>query len=147
MPSGWPVQPSTNLCLRSATLSSGPMSSSGDAVPHTPRGLVADRVCLPPEMEHSTCPGWKAYSNQLSTRRRKPLPQLQGLPLYIVLLALVDGDYKSAGTAGLSSNFPALQFEVQIGSIGFPDSDSLGIGGPKVNVFILEDDAFPSSSV
>ena len=30
-----------------------------------------------------------------------------------------------------------LRNEIEDGSIGFPDSESLGIGGPKVNFFIL----------
>ena len=40
------------------------------------------------EVELSTCPGcpgWKAYSNQMSTMGRQPLLQLQGLPLYCTL--------------------------------------------------------------
>ena len=40
-------------------------------MPHTPRGLVDGRVRLLLEVELSTCPGcpgWKAYSNQMSTR-------------------------------------------------------------------------------
>ena len=36
-----------------------------------------------------------------------------------------------------------LRHKIEDGSIGFPDSESLGIGGPKVNFFILGDDAFP----
>ena len=38
------------------------------------------------------------------------------------------------------------KIEIEDGSIGFPDSEFLGIGGPKVNFFILEDDPSPSSS-
>ena len=36
-----------------------------------------------------------------------------------------------------------LRHKIEDGSMGFPDSESLGIGGPKVNFFILRDDAFP----
>ena len=54
----------------------------------------------------------------------------------IVLLALVDGDYKflwvEVGAARSS----------QDGSIGFPENEFLGIAGPKVNFFILGDNAF-----
>ena len=39
-----------------------------------------------------------------------------------------------------------LRHKTEDGSIGFPDSESLGIGGPKVNFFLLGDDAFPSCS-
>ena len=35
-----------------------------------------------------------------------------------------------------------LRHKIEEGSIGFPDSESLGIGGPKVN-FILLGDALP----
>ena len=84
MPSGWPVRPSTSLSLMSDVYHQG-LSRSADAVPHTPRLLVAGRVHLLLEKNHSACPGcpgWKAYSNQMSTRGRQPLPQLQGVPLY-----------------------------------------------------------------
>ena len=69
----------------------------------------------------------------------------------IVLLALVDGDYKflwvDMGAAGSTSDAQIfkhtdLRHKIEDGSIGFPDSESLGIGGPKVNFFILRDDAF-----
>ena len=36
-----------------------------------------------------------------------------------------------------------LRHKIEDGSIGFPNSESLGIGGPKVNFFIIGDDAFP----
>ena len=36
-----------------------------------------------------------------------------------------------------------LRHKIEDGRIGFPDSESLGIGGPKVNFFILGDDTFP----
>ena len=62
------------------------------------------------QVEHSACtgcPGWKAYSYHISKRERQPIPQLQGLHS-IVLLALVDGDYKflwvEVGAAGSSSD-------------------------------------------
>ena len=69
----------------------------------------------------------------------------------IILLALVDGDYKflwvDIGTAGSSSDarffkHSNLRNRIEDGSIGFPESESLGIGGPKVNFFILGD-TFP----
>ena len=79
-------------------------------VPHIPRGLVAARVCLPPEMDHFACPGfpgWKAYSNQMSTRGGSFYHNYTGFHS-IVLLALVDGDYKflwvEVGAAGSSSD-------------------------------------------
>ena len=70
----------------------------------------------------------------------------------IVLLALMDGDSKflwvDLGAAGSTSDAEIfkhtnLRHKIEDGSIGFPDSDSLGIGGPKVNFFLLENDAFP----
>ena len=36
-----------------------------------------------------------------------------------------------------------LRHKIEDGSISFPDSESLGIGGRKVNFFLLGDDAFP----
>ena len=33
--------------------------------------------------------------------------------------------------------------KIEYCSMGFPDRDSLGIGGPKVNLFHFRDDAFP----
>ena len=114
----------------------------------TLRGLVSCRVRLPQEVELSTCPGcpgWKAYSNQMSTRARQPLPQLQQLPLYCTLGA---GGWRFqvpvCGHGGSQvnfrcSDFQAHQFEAQIedDNIGFPDSESLGIVGPKMNFFLL----------
>ena len=50
------------------------------------------------------------------------------------------------GAAGPTSDaqlFTNLRHKIEDGSMGFPDSESLGIGGSKVNVFILRDDAFP----
>ena len=70
----------------------------------------------------------------------------------IVLLALVDGDSKclwvDMGAAGSTSDAQIfkhtdLRHKIEDGSIGFPDSESLGIGGPKVNFFLLGDNAFP----
>ena len=70
----------------------------------------------------------------------------------IVLLALVDGDsnflWVDIGAARSTSDaqiFKHTNFrhKIEDGSIGFPDSESLGIGGPKVNFFLIGDDAFP----
>ena len=70
----------------------------------------------------------------------------------IVLVALVNGDYKflwvDMGAAGSTSDAQIfkhtdLRHKIEDGSIGFPNSESLGIGGPKVSFFILGDDAFP----
>ena len=120
-------------------------------MPHTPRGLVAGQVCLPPEVELSTCPGWKAYSNQMSTRGRQPLAQLQGLPLHCTLgpggwrFKFLWVDMGAAGSTSDDQIFKHtnLRHKIEDGSIGIPDSESPGIGGPKVNFFILGDDAFP----
>ena len=69
----------------------------------------------------------------------------------IVLLALVDGDYKflwvDLGAAGSSSDAQIfkhsdLRHEIEDGTIGFPESQSLVDDGPKVNYFILGDNAF-----
>ena len=48
--------------------------------------LVESVFCRRWNFPHALdAPGWKAYSNQMSTRGRQPLPQLQGLPLYCTL--------------------------------------------------------------
>ena len=52
------------------------------------------------------------------------------------------------GTAGSTSDAQIfkhtdLKNKIEDSSIGFTDSESLGIGGPKVNFFILGDVAFP----
>ena len=84
----------------------------------------------------------------MSTRGRQALPQQQGLPF----LALVYGDSKflwvDMGAAGSTSDaqiFKHTDFrhKIEDGSISFPDSESLGIGGPNVNFFLLWNDAFP----
>ena len=36
-----------------------------------------------------------------------------------------------------------LRQKIEDGNIGFPDSESRGIDGPKVNCFLLGDDTFP----
>ena len=98
------------------------LSRSGDAVPHTPRGLVAGRVRLPPEVELSTCrgcTGWNAYYNQMSTRGRQPLPQLQGLPLHCTLgpggwrLQVPVGGHGGSRVNFRCSDFQAHRFEAQ----------------------------------
>ena len=70
----------------------------------------------------------------------------------IVLLALVDGDSRflwvDMGAAGSTSDDQVLKHtnlrhKIEDDSVSFPDSESHGIGGPKVNVFILGDDTFP----
>ena len=72
----------------------------------------------------------------------------------IVLLALVDGDYKflwvEVGAAGSTSDtqifkYTNLRHKIEDGSISFefPDSESLGIGGLKVTFFLPGDDTFP----
>ena len=70
----------------------------------------------------------------------------------IVLVALVDEDYKflwvdvrAARSTSDAQIFKhtELRHKIEDGSIGFHDSESLGIGGPKVKFFILRDDAFP----
>ena len=96
------------------------------------------------------CHGWKAYSNQMSKGGGSFFHNYKGFHS-IVLLALVDGDYKILwvvlGAAGSSSDAQIfkhtnLRHKVEDGSIGFPESECLGIGEPKLN-FILRDDAFP----
>ena len=54
-------------------------------------------------------------------------------------------DMGAAGSASDDQIFKHtnLRHKIEDGSIGFPDSESLGIGGPKVNFFILGDNAFP----
>ena len=88
------------------------------------------------ESELSTCRGWKAYSNQMSTRWRQPLLKLQGLPLHCILgpggwrLQVPVGGHGDSRVNFRCSEFQAHRFEAQIedGSIGFPDSESLEIG-------------------
>ena len=64
----------------------------------------------------------------------------------------MDGDYKflwvDVGAAGSTSDVQIfrhtnLRHKIEEGSIGFPDSESLAIGGQKVNFFLLGDNAFP----
>ena len=52
------------------------------------------------------------------------------------------------GAAGSTSdaqifNHTDFRHKIEDGSIGFPDSESLGIGGAKVNFLLFGDDAFP----
>ena len=65
----------------------------------------------------------------------------------IVLLSLVDGDSKfqwvDVGPAAQIFKHTDLRHKIEDGSICFPDSESLGIGGPKVNFSLLGYDAFP----
>ena len=108
-------------------------------MPHSPRGLVAGRVRLPLEVELSTCcgcPGRKAYSNQMSTKGRQFLPQLQGLSLYCTLGPggmRLQFPVCGRGAAGSSSDAQIfkhtdLRHKIEDSSIGFPDSESHGIG-------------------
>ena len=70
----------------------------------------------------------------------------------IVLLAMVGGDHKflwaDVGAAGPSSDAQILKHsdlkhKIEENSIGFPETESMVDDGPKVNLFILGDDAFP----
>ena len=117
-------------------------------MPHIPRGFIAGRVRLPLEVELSTspwCPGWKAYSKKMSTRGGSLFRKSKGFHS-IVLLALVDGDSRclwvDIGAVGSTSDAQIfkhtdLRHKIEDGSISSPDSESLGIGGPKVNFFLL----------
>ena len=69
----------------------------------------------------------------------------------IVLLALVDGDYKFlwVDLGAARSSYDAqifkhshLRHKIEDGTIGFPESESLVDDGLKVHYFILGDDAF-----
>ena len=64
----------------------------------------------------------------------------------------MDGDYKflwvDLGAAGSSSDAQSfkhsdLRHKIEDGTISFPENESLVDDGPKVNYFILRDDAFP----
>ena len=59
----------------------------------------------------------------------------------------MDGDSKflwvDMGAARSTSDAQIFRHKMENISIGFPDSESLGIGGQKVNFFLLGDDAFP----
>ena len=64
----------------------------------------------------------------------------------------MDGDSKflwvDMGAGGSTSDDQSfkhtnLKYKIEDSSIDLPDSESLGIGGPKLNFFILGDDAFP----
>ena len=70
----------------------------------------------------------------------------------IQLYSLVDVDYKflwvDLGAAGSSSDAQIfthsnLRHKIEDSTIGFPESESLVGDGPKMNYFILGDDAFP----
>ena len=52
-----------------------------------------------------------------------------------------DGSWVNFRGSNLKHN--NLSHKIEDGSIGFPDSESLGFGGPKVNFFSLGDDTFP----
>ena len=54
-------------------------------------------------------------------------------------------DVEAAGSTSDAEIFKHsnLRQKIEDGSISFPESDSLGIGGPKVNFCILGDDIFP----
>ena len=58
----------------------------------------------------------------------------------------MDGDYKflwvDLGAAGSSSDAQIFKHKIEDGTIVFPESESLVDDGPKVNYFILGDDAF-----
>ena len=126
-----------------------------DQVRRCPTLPISQRIgcrSSPPEVKLSAChgcPGWKAYFNQMSTSGRQPLPQLQGLPLYCTSgpggwrLQVPVGGRGGSRVNFRCSDFQDLRHIIEDGSIGFPDSESLGIDGPKVNFFILGDDAFP----
>ena len=73
----------------------------------------------------------------MSTRGRQPLPQLQGLPLYSIGLSSDAQIFKHSD----------LRHKIKEGSIGFSESGSLGISGPKVNFFILGDNTFPPQAL
>ena len=53
-------------------------------------------------------------------------------------------DMRAAGSTSDAQIFKHtnLRDKIEDDSIGFPDSESLGTGGPKVNFFLLGDDAF-----
>ena len=105
-------------------------------------------------MELLTYPGclrWKAYINKMSTRGRQPLLQQQGLPLCCTLgpggwrFQVPVGGMGAAGSTSDAQIFKHtnLRHKIEEDSIGFPYSESLGIGEPKVNFCLLGDDAFP----
>ena len=142
MPSGWPDPLSTILCLKSVTL-----PRSGDAVPHTPRGLVAGQVSS--TRDGTFCMPWVPWMESIFQSD----VHMGGSSLYhnykgfhsIVLLALVDGDFKFVWVEVGAQIFKHsdLTHKIEDGSIGFPESEPLGIGGPKANFFMLGNDAFP----
>ena len=113
-------------------------------MPHTPGGLVADQVLFRQMWNFPHALG-------ALDGRHIPIrcPQVGGSHFQdfhsIVFLALVDGDFKflwvDMGEAGSTSDAQIfkhtdLRHKIEDCSIGFPDSESLGIGGPKVNFFI-----------
>ena len=72
----------------------------------------------------------------------------------IVILVLVDGDYKflwmDVGVVWSSSDAQIIKnsdfrHKIEDGSIRFPKSESLVIGGPNVNFFILRDNNSPQA--
>ena len=127
---------------------------SGDAVPHIPRGwLLAESVfCRRWNFPHALGPLDRRHIPIICPQERGSLfRNCKGFHS-IVFLDLVYGDYKlmwvDVGAAGSTSDAQIfkhthLRHKIEDGSIRFPDSESLGIGGPKVNFFILGDDTFP----
>ena len=70
---------------------------------------------------------------------------------FVVLLALVDADYKflwvNVGASGSSSdaqifNRSKLKRRIENGSLGLPPPEPLGPWGPDLHYFLLEDNAF-----
>ena len=69
----------------------------------------------------------------------------------VVLLALVDADYKflwgNVGASGSSSdakifNHSKLKRRIENGTFGLPPPEPLGPGGPNLHCFLLRDNAF-----
>ena len=153
MVSGWPVRPLKSLCLKSVTLSPGPIEIRWWGAPHSQMfGCWLSASSSGGGTYHMPWVPWMEGMFQSDVHKGwQPLPQQQGLPLYYTLgLGGWRFQVPAGGLGGNQvnfrcSDFQAHQFKAQIkdGSIGFPDSESLGIGGPKVNFFLLGDDAFP----
>ena len=78
-------------------------------------------------------------------------PQQQGLPLNCTLgpggwtFRVPVGGHGGPGSTSDAQIFKHtdLRHKVKDSSISFPDSESPRIGGPKVNFFLLRDNAFP----
>ena len=111
---------------------------------HKPRRLVGGQVRFPSEVEHALgaldgkhIPSDVHDGMAASTTTT---PGLGGCRLQVPVGGL--GAAMSSSDAQILK-YSVLRHKIEDGTIGFPESESLVDDGPKVQYFILRDDAFP----